>query len=62
MKAKKSTRKSKGAAKRAPKDLTARTSVAGGATQRESLMTSTLTNLANLKHESLKAIANNLRG
>jgi hypothetical protein len=54
MKAKKSARKSRGAAKRAPKDLTARTSVVGG--------TTTLTNIANLKHESLKGIAQNLRG
>jgi hypothetical protein len=30
--------------------------------QRESLMTSTLTNIANMKHESLKKIADNLRG
>jgi hypothetical protein len=30
--------------------------------KRESLMTSILTNIANMKHESLKAIANNLRG
>jgi len=30
--------------------------------QRESLMTSTLTNIANMKHESLKDIAKNLRG
>jgi len=30
--------------------------------QRESLMTSILTNIANMKHESLKGIANNLRG
>ena len=31
-------------------------------TQRQSLMTSILTNIANMKHESLKAIAQNLRG
>src|SRR6266516_6874903 len=30
--------------------------------QRESLMTSTLTNIQNMKHESLKGIAKNLRG
>ena len=30
--------------------------------ERESLMTSTLTNVANMKHESLKGIAQNLRG
>ena len=30
--------------------------------QRESLMTSILTNIANMKHESLKGIAQNLRG
>ena len=30
--------------------------------QRESLMTSILTNIANMKHEALKGIANNLRG
>jgi hypothetical protein len=30
--------------------------------QRESLITSVLTNIANMKHESLKGIANNLRG
>jgi hypothetical protein len=30
--------------------------------QREALMTSVLTNIANMKHESLKGIANNLRG
>ena len=30
--------------------------------QKESLMTSVLTNIANMKHESLKAIAQNLRG
>jgi hypothetical protein len=30
--------------------------------QRESVTTSTLTNIQNLKHESLKGIANNLRG
>jgi hypothetical protein len=30
--------------------------------QRESLMTSLLTNIANMKHESLKSIAQNLRG
>jgi hypothetical protein len=30
--------------------------------QRESLMTSVLTNIANMKHESLKGIAQNLRG
>ena len=53
MKAKKSVKKAKGTAKRAPKDLAARTSVAGGAT---------LTNIANMKNEALKAIANNLRG
>jgi hypothetical protein len=30
--------------------------------ERESLMTSTLTNIENMKHESLKGIAKNLRG
>ena len=30
--------------------------------QREALMTSLLTNIANMKHESLKGIAQNLRG
>jgi hypothetical protein len=30
--------------------------------QRESLMTSVLTNIANMKHEQLKGIAQNLRG
>jgi hypothetical protein len=30
--------------------------------QREALMTSILTNIANMKHESLKGIAQNLRG
>jgi len=30
--------------------------------QKESLMTSVLTNIANMRHESLKAIAQNLRG
>lgn len=30
--------------------------------QREALMTSVLTNIANMKHESLKGIAQNLRG
>lgn len=30
--------------------------------QRESLMSSVLTNIANMKHEQLKAIAQNLRG
>ena len=29
---------------------------------RETLMTSVLTNIANMKHESLKGIAQNLRG
>jgi hypothetical protein len=30
--------------------------------ERESLMSGTLTNIGNMKHESLKGIANNLRG
>ena len=49
MKPKKSAKKTKRVAKRAPKDLAPRTSVVGG-------------NLANMKHESLKQIAQNLRG
>jgi hypothetical protein len=32
------------------------------AQERESLMASVLTNIANMKHEALKAIAQNLRG
>jgi len=47
----KTTRK---AAKRAPKDLTPKTSTVGGAT--------VITNLANMRHEILKSVAQNLRG
>jgi hypothetical protein len=55
MKPKKSAKKTKGAAKRAARDLTARTSVVGG--DKAALVT----NLASMKHESLKAVAQNLR-
>ena len=60
MKSKKNAKKTKGAAKRATKDLTPKTSVVGGKNQ--ALMTSVLTNVASMKHESLKGIAQNLRG
>jgi hypothetical protein len=52
MKAKKRTTKIKRAAKRAPKDLTPKMRVSGG---------SVATNIATMKHEALKTIANNLR-
>ena len=51
MKSKASVKKAKGVAKR---DLTPRTRVVGG--------NAVLTNIANMNHESLKAIAQNLRG
>lgn len=54
MKSKASVKKTKGVAKRVPKDLTPRTRVVGG--------NAVLTNIANMNHESLKAIAQNLRG
>jgi hypothetical protein len=50
MKSKASVKKAKGVAKR---DLTPRTRVVGG--------NAVLTNIANMNHESLKAIAQNLR-
>jgi hypothetical protein len=52
MKTKNSTKTTR-AAKRAPKDLTPKTRVAGGAT--------VITNLANMRHEMLKSVAQNLR-
>ena len=58
MKPRKSAKKTKGTAKRAVKDLAARTKVVGGDA---ALMTSLVTNLANMRHESLKAVAQNLR-
>ena len=54
MKPRKSAKKATGTAKRAVKDLAARTKVVGGDA-------SLVTNLANMRHESLKAIAQNLR-
>jgi hypothetical protein len=42
------------AAKRAPKDLTPKTSAVGG-------MATVITNLANMRHEMLKSVAQNLR-
>ena len=49
----KSAKKTNGLAKRASKDLTPKTRVAGG--------TTVVTNLANMRHEMLKAVAQNLR-
>lgn len=42
------------AAKRTPKDLTPKTSAVGG-------MATVITNLANMRHEMLKSVAQNLR-
>jgi len=58
MKPRKSAKKTKGTAKRAAKDLAARTKVVGGDA---ALTTSVVSNLANMRHESLKAVAQNLR-
>ena len=53
MKARKSTTKTRGTAKRAPKDLTPKTSVAGGDAKQ--------TNLVTLQHETRKAVVQNFR-
>jgi len=49
----KRARKATKAAKRAAKDLTPKTSTVGGAP--------VITNLANMRHEMLKSVAQNLR-
>ena len=59
MNAKKSTKKTKAAAKRAPKDLTARTRVAG--LEFKVIVAQMVTSITNLAHGTAKGIAQNLR-
>jgi hypothetical protein len=57
---KKSAKKTSGIARHAPKDLTPRTNVGGG-DNKTAILAQVATNLANLEHETVKAIAQNLR-
>jgi hypothetical protein len=57
---KKSAKKTSGIARHAPKDLTPRTSVGGG-DNKTAIVSQMATSIANLQHETVKAIAQNLR-